>query len=406
VNQTSLRWPPSQVDGTVAVRNVYLLNLSIGLAGTERRFANVWQTLKRRGNVRPILVVPEVLAKLLAQAGLVDLEDELLWAVPENPALQALGAIREPTLFRIVTRLRLHALAGSYRRLGASITNDPNCVIHVGIDTSALNPPPGPTVYECVDSTLMQLTSRHFTRAAQRDCIVHCQTGRIRNALESELQSRNPRWTTVTSPCYFASYPDTTIGVTRQPSLVAFVGRFSSEKQPLLFVDAIAEVRRQGVECRAVMLGQGPLLGELRRRVQEIGLADVIEIGFTTRPLLRLAQSAIYVTLQSGDNYGSQSMLEAMGAGCAIIATDVGETERIITPDVGLTIQGSIPELADALIQLLKDPSRTAQMGAAASDLARTEYSADRYAAFLETLYSMAVEKYRANGSRRTAEHV
>jgi hypothetical protein len=73
------------------MRNVYLINLSLGLAGTERRFANIWHELRRRGRVRPILVVPDTLAELLYRAELATPGDALLWTVREHPFLRALS---------------------------------------------------------------------------------------------------------------------------------------------------------------------------------------------------------------------------------------------------------------------------------------------------------------------------
>src|SRR6185436_9080324 len=158
--------------------------------------------------------------------------------------------------------------------------------------------------------------------------------------------ARKPRWETVISPCYFARYPERSPdAAARDLRLVAFVGRFAVEKNPFLFVDAIAGVRRTGLPCRGLMLGEGPMLGDLRRRIRDLGLEDAVEIGFSNRAADRLVEAGVYVTLQTGDNYGSQSLLEAMGAGCAIVATRVGETPRIVTPDVGLMVDATAADL-------------------------------------------------------------
>lgn len=374
------------------MRNVYLINLSFGLAGIERRFANIWRALRERGNVRPILIVPDTLAELLYKAKLAS-PDEDLWTVAEHPWLRALGRIRLPALLQSVEGiLRSRPVAWSYRSVWDRIREDATAVVHIGLNCSALVPPDAPLVYECVDSTLSQLGTRHYIRASMRRCIIHCQTGRIRQALEHTMASRHPQWTTVVSPIYFSNYLDRSNGtITRDPCMVAFVGRLSPEKRPLLFIDAVARARARGFEIRALMLGEGPLLREVRRRIAHHGLASVVEISFDLNPPRRLQQAAVYLTLQRGDNYGSQSLLEAMGAGCAIVATAVGETGRIVSDDIGVMVKPDPDQVAAAIVEFVSNPHRTAMRGAAASRLARTQYTSDAYAAFLESLYSDAV---------------
>ncbi|MEO8680141.1 MAG: glycosyltransferase family 4 protein [Vicinamibacterales bacterium] len=373
--------------------NVYLINLSFGLAGIERRFANIWRTLRSRGNVRPVLVVPDTLATILYEAGLAD-PDPDIWEVAEHRVLRSLSGIGFPPLGEIAAAiLRSRAMAWSYRRVWERIRSDPSAVVHIGMNCSALVPPAVPLVYECVDSTLSQLGTRHFVRASSRRCIVHCQTGRIRRALEQTMADRQTRWITVHSPCYFASYPELSDPApARDSRLVAFVGRMAPEKRPLLFLEAIVRARSGGLDVRGLMLGEGPLQPQLQRYISDHHLESVVEVGFGPNPFERLQRAAIFVSLQSGDNFGSQSLLEAMGAGCAVVATAVGETGRLVTPDVGLLVDPDPAEVAGAISELVRDPAGTEKKGAAASDLARTQYSADAYASFLESLYCRAID--------------
>jgi glycosyltransferase involved in cell wall biosynthesis len=290
---------------------------------------------------------------------------------------------------------RARALSRRYDDVWERVVSDPGAVVHFGLNCSTLVPPDIPLVYECVDSTLSQLGTRHYVRAAGRRCVVHCQTERIRRALESTMASRAPVWYTVSSPCYFASYPDSAVtGEPRAPRAV-FVGRLSEEKRPGLFIDAVAAVRRAGVDLRALLLGEGPFERTLRAQISRLGLGDAVSIRFSSRPLEALRDASIFVSLQSGDNYGSQSLLEAMGAGCAVVATGVGETGRLVTPETGLLVEPTVSSVAAALEALARDPGRIGRLGAAAARLVRTDYSADAYAAFLEHLYKKAVELHR-----------
>ena len=252
-------------------------------------------------------------------------------------------------------------------------------------------PPNVPLVYECVDSTLEGLGRRHFQGAATRTSIVHCQTNRIRVALERAVAVADPRWKTVTSPSYFAHYGQENPAGPRDPSLVVFVGRLSSEKSPIIFLEGLAEARMKCAAVRGLILGQGPMLRDVHLKIKELALESCVSIDFVGNPLEHLSRAAIFVSLQSGNNYGSQSLLEAMGAGCAIIATDVGDTWRLVDESVGARIPHDKHALADAIANLVKDPVRTRTLGAAASRRSRTDCSADAHAAYLETLYEDSV---------------
>jgi len=223
---------------------------------------------------------------------------------------------------------------------------------------------------------------------------VHCQTDRIRAALDSCFANRETLWRTITSPTYFAHYDESRSNGDRDPRLIVFVGRLSPEKNPLLFIDAVARARQEGVDCRAVMLGEGPLRAACIARIKEFGLESVISIDFVPRPVEVLRRAALCVSLQTGDNYGSQSLLEAMGAGCAIIASDVGETKNIVTDEVGVRTPLSVESLAGAMQRLVTSPDRTRQLGSAAERIALSKYSADAYAGFLESVYELAARHH------------
>jgi len=83
------------------------------------------------------------------------------------------------------------------------------------------------------------------------------------------------------------------------------------------------------------------------------------------------------------------SIVEAMAAGKPVVATRVGGVvDAVIDGETGLLVAPREPAaLAAAIEQLLTQPDRQREMGAAAARRARTQYHANRVLPALEALY-------------------
>lgn len=382
------------------MRSVYLVNVSFGAAGTERRFANLWRAFRARGRVRPVLVIPESQHSALVKGGALAREtDPDVWIVPEPAWGHAmLSLVRRTPVRAACAPLRTRLAVPAFHRLWSRVAADPGAVMHVGLPCTPLVPPDMPLVYECMDSTLGDLGRGHYGRASRRPCIVNCQSGRILEGLRTAWSGRVVRWELEMSPSYFARYPDPDARAHggRDPSRILFIGRLNPEKSPLEFLDALAMLRDRGKVFRASILGAGPMLAAVESRIRARSLEDRVKAGHVPDVAAALAEASIFVSLQTGDNYGSQALLEAMGAGCAVVASDVGETWRLVDAAVGQRVALEPTAIADAIGALLDDPARARGLGAAASRRAREAFSEDRYVEFLEGLYERAREHFAA----------
>jgi glycosyltransferase involved in cell wall biosynthesis len=110
-----------------------------------------------------------------------------------------------------------------------------------------------------------------------------------------------------------------------------WVGRFTSEKDPLLFVETMAKLSQQGERPHAVMLGSGPLYPAVESRVQTYGLEDHIELpGWINEPVEYYHRSRIFVLTSERDAL-PLTLLEAMSSGLACVVTDVGNVHDVVT---------------------------------------------------------------------------
>lgn len=109
-----------------------------------------------------------------------------------------------------------------------------------------------------------------------------------------------------------------------------WIGRFGREKQPMLFLDTLAELDAAGLEFRAVMLGDGPLEQDVQRALRDHDLVDVVELpGWVSDPLPYYRQSKVFVLTSRRDAL-PLTLLEAMATGVAPVVPRVGNVTDVV----------------------------------------------------------------------------
>jgi glycosyltransferase involved in cell wall biosynthesis len=122
-----------------------------------------------------------------------------------------------------------------------------------------------------------------------------------------------------------------------------------------------------------VIVGDGPGLPELRDRARAQGVADAVHfLGGRTDPLPVLRGMDVFVQPSWAESF-PYVILEAMSLGAAIVATDVGGvSEALVDGESALLVPSHNDRaLAAAVIELVDDPGRRSELGAAALERAR-----------------------------------
>ncbi|MFW5754271.1 MAG: glycosyltransferase family 4 protein [Marinilabiliaceae bacterium] len=173
----------------------------------------------------------------------------------------------------------------------------------------------------------------------------------------------------------------------KQPKVV-FMARIEPLKNPLMFVEAVAALKNEELPAGAFffMAGDGHLLSPIQEEVRDRGLHNIFFTGPHSRPWELLRNASIFVSLQAAENYPSQSLMEAMACGCAIMATDVGETRRLVTEQEGLLVDPSVPEVAMAIKKLLGNPALCEKLGKNARKKIRNEHTIESFAGWYRSL--------------------
>ena len=158
-----------------------------------------------------------------------------------------------------------------------------------------------------------------------------------------------------------------------QCPLIGLVGRLSPWKGQHIFLEAAAEVVKQFPQARfqiigSAMFGEEEYEAKVRKLCETLGLSDHVEFtGYRKDVPALIGQLDILVHAStSGEPFG-QVVVEGMVAGKPVVATNGGGVPEIVQDgETGwLVPMGESAPMAEAIVRLLNDPDRAAQMGAA-----------------------------------------
>ena len=148
---------------------------------------------------------------------------------------------------------------------------------------------------------------------------------------------------------------------------IVFVGRLAQPKEPLLLLEAFSSLPTQlKNKAQISIIGEGPERKQLERFIRKKGLAGRVRLlGSVPRERVFevLIKSDIFVLISNWEGF-PYTILEAMSAGLAVIASDVGGIKEAIGDKSGILIRrGNKKDLEEALESLLKNPLLVKIMG-------------------------------------------
>lgn len=171
--------------------------------------------------------------------------------------------------------------------------------------------------------------------------------------------------------------------------LIGTVGRLVPIKGLDIFVDAAALIHRALPAAHFIIVGDGPLRAELTRRARAAGLSGQVHFLGWRRDLEALYPDLDLLMLTSLNEGTPVSIIEAMAAGRAVVATRVGGVGDVIEDGAtGVLVPPRDPvALAAAALSLLREPERRRQMGEAARAAVLPRFGAGRLVADTDALY-------------------
>ena len=324
--------------------------------GAERRFARLSAYLIARGQDIVLILTADAWETIRAMG----------FAIPDDYC----HIIDAPSAGGFLQR-KINRLSGLIRMLARVRRGD------IGQVHFAMNPGLIPFLYACLGKSMTpysvsmvdsifeyrtdfigRLIFKRTVRAAQA---IDCLSPHLKDVSQSIAgQARY-----AVCPCSFTDYAQVEIAPVRDID-VAMISRWVPAKGIDLLEKAAIDLNGLNIH----VCGAGPLK-------PDIPSASLYE---AKQPFQVLGRSKIFLSLQQYNNYPSQSLLEAMGSGCAIIATDVGETRLLLDETCAMLIPYDADALAAAIKTLMQDDSLRQRLAAAAQRKALETQTIDRFA--------------------------
>ena len=146
-----------------------------------------------------------------------------------------------------------------------------------------------------------------------------------------------------------------------------------------MFLRAAASVRANNSNAAFVVAGEGEMLEDLRALARDLRIEhDVFFIGRCNRVAELLFASDVCVLSSKAEGF-SNAILEYMGAGRPVVATDVGgASEAIAEGESGyLVASGDYETMATRIAELLRDPQKASAMGERGRAIVQQKFSAE-----------------------------
>lgn len=179
------------------------------------------------------------------------------------------------------------------------------------------------------------------------------------------------------------------LGYNPDVPIIGVVARLALVKDHAALLAACRLIKNDAHEFRLLVVGDGPLRGELEALAVSLGLEDEVTFTGSRSDVPELMQAMDVFVLSSRSEGISLTLIEAMACELPIVATSVGgNPEVVMAGETGFLVPSNDPAaLAAKIIQLLKSPEMRQKLGIQGRRRAEREFSLSRATAQYANLY-------------------
>ena len=194
--------------------------------------------------------------------------------------------------------------------------------------------------------------------------------------------------------------------------MVAIVGRLTGIKNHRLFLESVSALMKENSDTRArfLIVGDGELRKDLEVMTRDFALVEHVIFTGWIRDLGPLYADLDVLAVTSNNEGTPGAVIEAMAAGVAVIATDVGGVRELISErgnqnaelaegefeicERGILVRkGDVKGFARGLKYLLENPEKSRDIGRRGKEYAIKNHTLERLVADMDELYQSLLSK-------------
>ena len=241
-------------------------------------------------------------------------------------------------------------------------------------------------VYEAIDGLTLRCLTDRIVVVSQRMAEGHERSG---YPAEKVIAIPNGVHLERVRPARMREEVRLELGIGPAVPLIGTVGRLSPVKGHAHFLEAARLILQREPRARFLVVGDGPLRDQLERTARALGIGDACAfVGARPDVYDLVAAMDVFVLSSLGEGI-PMALLEAMALGTPVVATAVGGVPEVVAHRAtGLLVaSGDEPGLAEACLELARDPGKARTLAARARRAAEQSFSHERNGAALCEVY-------------------
>lgn len=186
-----------------------------------------------------------------------------------------------------------------------------------------------------------------------------------------------------------------TLGLNCNDVVIGTVGRMTEQKGHRYLLQAVADLAEEFPQLRCLLVGDGPLRRDLETMSITLGIADrCLFTGFRDDIPAILSILNVFVLPSLSEGLPA-ALLEAMGAGCPVVATRVSGIPEVIDDGInGLLVEPQDTHaFADSIRYLLRNPEKARKMGLQSRRMVKERFTAEKMVARTDLLYKELISR-------------
>lgn len=191
-------------------------------------------------------------------------------------------------------------------------------------------------------------------------------------------------------------------GFKKEDLLFVNIARLVQQKNQRLLIEAFAKGPMKYSDSKLIIVGDGEEKNKLKEMVKSYGLEERVYLLGIRKDIPDILNASDIFVLSSDWEGNPLSVMEAMAAGKAVIATSVGGVPELIQDKVtGILVPPKdVNALAKAMLMLIKDKTLERELGKRAKEFAEREFDISimvrKYEDLYESLLELKLKKERS----------